>query len=314
MPRNLKHWKIKGVPEAPESRPPEGLNARLGVRGGVARETQAAELAAVLVSVHRVRADGVRRLVHKSAVSKIHHVRAQRGVERGAEGFVTGVTAVVVPVTSPRGVDAASVGALELRGGAHAVQLVTAISTVVVTVARPASIYALGPVLALELVGSTRPGAVPLVPVITTVVVAVTHPRGLHAQVVVALHLAGGTLHLVAVYLVRQVTTVVVAVTLELPADALSVLALQLVGAGAVGGAVELVAAVSTVGLRVAGPVALHTLTRLARELVRLAHGLPSWSRFEVWVFLVFLACLGFCGGHGGCQQQNQAEFEHHLV
>ena len=54
---------------------------------------QATVLAAVLVSVHGVHADGVGGLVHQGAVADGHHVTAQRRVQGGWGGKV------VIPFT-----------------------------------------------------------------------------------------------------------------------------------------------------------------------------------------------------------------------
>merc|ERR1712244_93090 len=255
--------------------------SNLGVSHVGVDEAHAAEFPAVFVAVDGVGADGVSGLVHEGTVSGCHHVSAQGWVDGGAVLLIRNISTVVIPVTSPCGVDTPAVGTLPLSGGVtHTVQLVTGVVTVVVSVTLPAGVDTFGAIGAFELVGGAGTGAVPLVPV-------------------VPLDLTGGALDLVAVDLVSQIAAVVITVTLELLGDTLAVLTQELVGAGAVGGASNFVRFVSTVSLSVTHPVSLDTASVFTGELIGFTGGgglsLGVCPGFWVHIFLgVLLANFGF--------------------
>jgi len=200
-----------------------------------------AVLAAELESVLLVHTNGVGGVVHQGAVSDLHHVLAQAGVDGGAKMLVADVTTVVIAVTLPGGVNTLAVVALELVHLAHTLCLVTLVLAIIITIALPAFVDAARSIGALELVGTAAGLAVLLVPSVSAVIISVAQPRLLDTQEVVALHLANGARHFVAVDFIGVITTVVITITLKLGGDALAVVALQLVFTGAVAGAVDFI-------------------------------------------------------------------------
>jgi len=279
----------------------------------VCGDAEVAEFPAVFVSISSIQADGVGGLVHESAVTGSHHVTTQAGVDGGAVDLISGITTVVVSVASPADVDTTSVTTFPLSGGVTgARKLIRGIGAVIISVALPSGVNAFGTVGAVELSSIAGTGAVPLIPVVATVVISVTHPGVLDTDVVVTLDSAGGAANFVAVNLISVVTTIVVTVTLELFGDAFAVVTFQLMGTRAVGGTSSLIRSVSAVTLCVTNPVRLDTLPRGALEL---SGGTGSGLSFEitslgVHIFGMFLSGLSLSKGNG--YQQNETDLEHH--
>lgn len=188
-------------------------NSSLGVDAEIAEFS--AEFECILV----VCTDGCGGVVHQRAVSFVHHVATQAGVNCGTSGMrilIAIVAAVILSVALPSEWDALAVVTLVLLLGARAVGFVALVHAVVVTVTNPASVDTLLTVGTAELVTVARAHTVGLVPVVLAVVVSVTQPGVLDTQVVVTLGLSRAARVLVAVEFISKVVTVVVAVTPEL--------------------------------------------------------------------------------------------------
>jgi len=215
------------------------------------------ELSAVFKSLGMFKADRECGLVHVVTISKRHLVCACAWVDVWAVLLVREITAIIIPITVVFIWHTSSAGALELVSGAGATDLISSISTVVVSIAHilHGNTFSVG---ALEVNGWIT-DAVRLIRIIATIVVTVALPFIGDTLTVVTAHLVSCTRLFGAAGLISSITTVIVTITFVDGGDTVSVTALEFVYPGTSSGTVSLVKTVDTVSLTVTLPAYVDT-------------------------------------------------------